>query len=129
MENKHCLYRCIVLIFVIYTGIQMLLVLISLIVANFNLNIYIELFAELLLYLALIYWVFFRMKKIPEVSLSFFAGTVIFFFLPKDIFYNYSIEQLRELSYISDFEKALKVLFQFIFALFSAIKLYSMKHE
>lgn len=101
--------------------------LLSVLVAIAGINVYVIVIGELLLYMAILYFVFFRLKNIPEFKLWLVLLVFLFFFMPKNFFYTYTLDELRELAKIIDIEKAGKIMFRFIFALFAYIKYYRIK--
>jgi hypothetical protein len=127
MKDRKKLYSCILLFFTIYTLLETTFGLLSVLVAITNINIYTVIVGEIMTYIIILYFVFFRLKSIPEFKLWVVFIIFILFFMPKNFFYVYTIDELREIAKITNIEKINKTIFKFIFSVFACIKYYRIK--
>jgi hypothetical protein len=127
MNEMKKLYSCIILLFAIYVLIETVSGLLSVSVAFTKINIYSIVVGEILLYIAIIYFVFFRLKTIPKFKLWFIFLIFVFFFISKNFFYDYTMEELVEYATAMDLKIMNKIIFKFVFAVFACIKYYKIK--
>lgn len=122
MNNLKQIYACIILLFTIFTLIETYSGILFLVTVLLNLNLYFIILGKLLLYIAIFYVVLYKVKELPEIKLWFILLIFSVYILPKDFFYTYTIENLREFSKISDIDKAGRVVFRLLFAFWAYIR-------
>jgi len=121
-------YISVILLFVIDTLISTISGLLSILVAVSGMNAYAIIVGEILSYILLIYLVFYKFKTIPQFNVWFILLILVFYFIPKNFFYIYSLDELKELGKIIDLEKVGAAIFKFVFVLFACIKYYFIKN-
>jgi len=127
MKEQREVLGSIILLFILHTIIETFIGILPILVSVFNINVYIILIGEFLLYCSIIYFVFFRLETIPKFNIWIILLMFFIYFIPKDFFYVYSIEELKEFAEITVYERSMKVLFRFVFMLFICVKYYKTK--
>jgi hypothetical protein len=126
MNEMKKLYSCIILLFAIYVLIETVSGVLSFLAAT-NINIYSIVVGDILLYIAIIYFVFFRLKTIPKFKLWFIFLIFVFFFISRKLYYSYTTEELVEYATAMDLKIMNKIIFKFVFAVFACTKYYKIK--
>ena len=129
MKDIKKIYGCIILLFAIYTLLEKIPCLLFVFTSIFNINIYAVLFCQILLYISMIYFVFFKLKSLPQFRMWFIIVIFILYFIPKNFFYIPTIGSLLDFAKLMDFAIIEKIIGIPIFALFAYVKYYRIKEE
>lgn len=127
MKEQKDVLGSIILLFILHTIIGIFIGIIPILVSIFDMNIYTILIGEFLLYCSIIYFVFFRLKSIPQFNIWIILLMFLIYFVPKDFFYVFTIDELKEIAKIDIYERSMKVFFRFTFMLFVCVKYYRIK--
>ena len=127
MKEQKDVLGSIILLFILHNIIGIFIGIFPILVSIFDMNIYTILIGEFLLYCSIIYFVFFRLKSIPKFNIWIILLMFLIYFVPKDFFYVFTIDELKEIAKIDIYERSMKVFFRFTFMLFVCVKYYRIK--
>jgi len=119
----------IVFLFLIKTFVDIFSNVLTVIIATVNASGYFIIAGELLFYLIIVYFLFFRLKSIPKFNIWIVLLAFLYCILPKTFIYTYVLNLSEDIPKIFELERFLEHIFILTLAIIAYVKYYRINQK